>query len=371
MRNPKGSIGVVSVRGRLKLRFPRPWFGGEQVFLSLGIPNTDTNRKYAEKLAKSLELEYLQGLFDWTLKKYEPDSAKPSGDITLSALWQQYCAYKAHKVKPSTLYYWVKAIGVHIDRCPVQSIPQALEVRNWLLRATTPEMAKRVIAAISTTVDWGLRLGLLTLLINPYMGMSADLGVEKSEPKPNALSINEKRRVIAAFDDNLYYHHYADLVRFWFSTGCRPSEGIGLEWTQINDACTQIKFDRSIVRVGNTVVRNRKSKTNKTRKFDCQPELTDLLLARKKYRSANDLVFPSPSGKPIHYCNFSRRAWDAVVDPILNRPSTPYSCRDTFICEQLSANKPIWLVAQWVDNSPKIIQSTYLDMSVMTDIRPI
>ena len=77
-----------------------------------------------------------------------------------------------------------------------------------------------------------------------------------------------------------------------------------------------------------------------------------------------DLVFPSPDGKPINYGNFSQRAWDSVVDPISKRNTTPYSCRDTFITEQVNKGVPPALVAKWCDTSVGMIERHYYDNSV-------
>ncbi len=371
-RTPKGSISVISVRDRLKLRFPRPWFGGEQVFLALEIADTDDNRLYAQSKARDIQIEYQKGEFDWELKKYKPQHSQrvELRALNLSDLWGQYCAYKAHKLKPKTLHYWVTTIGRHIDRCPHQEIDRALDVRGWLLETTTPNMTSRTLAALATAVDWGIKHNAIVTPSNPFAGMSHDIAVETSEPEPNALSSMEKLETIAGFQTSRYYAHYANLVQFWFLTGCRPSEAIGLEWVQINADCTKIRFDRSIVKIDGKVVKNKKSKTNRIRTFPCQPDLTELLRELRASKPNNSLVFPSPSCIPIDYCNFSRRGWSSIVDPILGRESTPYSCRDTFITEQLAAGKPIAIVAKWVDNSPQIIQSRYLDMSSIGEIVP-
>jgi integrase len=371
-RTPKGSISVVSIKGRLKLRFPRQWFGGEQVYLSLEISDTADNQLYAKGKARDIEIEYHKGEFDWKLTKYKLQHGQiaKTQTIGLSDLWGRYCAYKAHKLKPKTLHYWVSTIGRHIDRCPHQDIHQALGVRGWLLAATTPNMTSRTLAALATAVDWGIRHNSISIAVNPFIGMSADIAVERSEPQPNALSTGEKLQTIAAFHSDRYYSHYANLVEFWLMTGCRPSEGIGLEWVQINDDCTKVRFDRSIVKIDGKVIKNKKSKTNRVRTFPCQDNLTEILVDLKERRSNNSLVFPSPTGIPIDYSNFAQRGWASIVDPILGRHSTPYSCRDTFITEQLAAGKPIAIVAKWVDNSPQIIQSRYLDMAAIDDILP-
>jgi integrase len=85
---------------------------------------------------------------------------------------------------------------------------------------------------------------------NPYDGMAAEMPRfnYQQDPKPNAFTEEERDRVIAAFKAHkgnwngrgtagMGYSYYASLVEFWFYTGCRPSEAIGLQWKNITDDC--------------------------------------------------------------------------------------------------------------------------------------
>ena len=44
-KSPKGTVSIESFRGRLRLRFR---FNGERYSMSLGIPDTQSNRRVAE-----------------------------------------------------------------------------------------------------------------------------------------------------------------------------------------------------------------------------------------------------------------------------------------------------------------------------------
>lgn len=370
-RTPHGSISLATRNKRLWLQFPRAWFDGDQKNKSLKLADTKENRAYAAELIRQMEWDYPRGEFDPTLRKYfkKPEVEKPA-DLTLAELWGKYCQYKATDRKPATIHYLVNGIGSHIRSCPYQRVDLSLEIRGWLLGRTSPEMARRVIKSLVTVINWGKQHKLIIDRPNPFKGMAADIKIDPSESAPNALNQAEKKSVLTAFDNSHYYAFYAPLVRFWLLTGCRPSEGIGLEWEQISTDCLRIKFDRSIIHIAGKPVRNKKSKTNRNRTFPCQEELQQLLLSQKQRRTKQSLVFPSPAGHPIDYSNFSARAWDKVVDPILDRPSTPYSCRDTFITEQIARGVPIALIAQWVDNSTEMIEKYYLDTSAISEIRP-
>lgn len=93
-------------------------------------------------------------------------------------------------------------------------------------------------------------------------------------PQPNAFTQEEKEAIIEAFESHhgnwngrgytgFAYSYYAELIKFWFLTGCRPSEGIGLTWGQINDDCSQIIFNQSRVQLGNgKIVKSEGSKNS-------------------------------------------------------------------------------------------------------------
>jgi integrase len=371
-RNPHGSIAICAPAGRLRLQFPRAWYGGKQKYLTLGIPDTTDNRLYASNLVRRIEWDYLQGDFDRTYAKYLPQQPSAPKSITLTQLWAEYCQYKSKSLKPASMHYLVKGIGTHLARCPHQGLESSLAVREWLLANTTPGMTRRVLSSIGTALNWGIKHQKVSVASNPFMGMAEDIRVDKPLAEANAFSSVERACVIAAFEQSLRYRHYAPLVKFWFMTGCRPSEGIGLEWEQISPDCSRILFDRSIIKIGRQTIRNQLSKNNRKRTFPCQQELQKFLLDHRQQSNRRyKLVFPSPDGKPIDYINFSRRAWDNVVDPIIDRSTTPYSCRDTFITDQIGKGIAPAIIAKWVDNSVEMIERYYFDVSAIDHIKPL
>jgi integrase len=371
-RNPHGSIAISADGGRLRLQFPRSWFEGQQKYLSLGIPDTEDNRLHAQNLAREIGWAYLQGKFDPTLESYRPKTYQPETivELTIAQLWTQYCEYKSRSLKAASVHYLANTLGRHITNSPHQQITAALEIRGWLLGVTTPEMARRIVHSLATAVSWGIKHQLIPSH-NPFRGMAEDIRVTRSEPTANAFSPGEKHRCLKTFYASDRYSFYAPLVNFWFLCGCRPSEGIGLQWEQVAIDYSRIRFDRSITHLDGKVTHNKQSKTNRSRWFPCNEELQQFLCQHRKKQLHPSLVFPSRHARPINYDNFSKRAWDKVVDPILQRNSTPYSCRDTFITEQISKGVPIGVIAKWVDNSVEMIERYYLDVSSIDHIKPL
>jgi integrase len=370
-RTPHGSIAICNRNERLWLQFPRAWFNHEQKYLSLKLPDTKGNRAYAEGLIVQMEWDYPRGEFDRTYAKYIQSSIeeKPK-DLSISELWSKYCDYKTPDRKAATIHYLIYGIGSHLRDCPYQEIDRSLEIRGWLMGRTSPDMAKRVIQSLATVIKWGTKHGLIAETSNPFVGMAEDIRVEPSEPAPNAFTTDETLSILTAFENSRYYACYLPLVRFWLLCGCRPSEGIGLEWEQVSQDCSEIRFDRSIIHIAGKPIYNQNSKTNRKRTFPCQKELQELLLSQKQRRTKKTLVFSSPNGLPIDYKNFSIRAWVKTLETVIDRPSTPYSCRDTFITRQIAKGVPIALIAKWVDNSAAMIEKYYLDPTAISNIRP-
>ncbi len=382
----KGLASVSVANGYLRIRIR---VGGNRQVMSLGLPDTAINRKYAEDKAHRINLDILSGNFDPTLAKYKPQSVvtiaepdiRPKVMPTAAELWKQYRAYKASSLKETTKLHH-EALARILDKTPDTPITDALRVKTELEKVTTIHQTKRILIQLGAVCRWAKKHGLVDN--NPYEGMAGEMPKYRyqQEPKPNAFTEEERDRIISTFREHqgnwngrghtgCRYAHYAPFVEFLFLTGCRPSEAIGLRWQQVSADCGQIKFDGAISYCYGQQVRVKGSKNNKERRFLCSTRLRSLLQTIKPETCEPDsLVFPSPKGKPINYNNFCNNAWNAIVDPI--KPgTTPYSCRDTFITIQILKHIPESVLAQWCDTSVEMIQKYYTDFLKMQSLRPI
>lgn len=383
-------------RGMLRLHLPRELYGGKNKFLCMGLADTLENRAIAECKARQIELDILTGIFDpEDLSKYKPVQPPKHSNLvkvefgatglTLQELWDKYLRYKQGTLKPKSLHYLQTTLGRHIAKCP-SDILQALEVREILLGTTTGDMTKRILTHLNAAVNWGIKHGLVVLPVSPYKDMANDLPKYnwQNDPTPNAFVAEEKLLVLQAFESHKNkpgrcYNTYYPLVKFWFLTGCRPSEAIGLTWGNVSPDCSCVLFNSSIQFIEGKAVESKGSKNNKRRKFPCNQELKDFLESIKLQQfDSQKLVFSSPTGEAINYSNFSQRAWHKIVLPITDKtrepgykPTTPYSCRDTFISEQLAKGIPSAVIARWCDTSESIINSHYLDSKVLEHLRPL
>jgi integrase len=372
MRSNSRAAEAKVKNGRIIIRLPRNWFAGKQKEFSLGIPSNPENLTYGRSIATQINADHRLGKFDTSLAKYraQPEQpAEPLAVLTLPQLWGKYCEYKAPRWKAKTAHYNVMAIGHWIGQLP-DPWSDALASRSFLLRSTTNGMAVRVLASIETCLDWAMRIGILEQQRNPYRRMGSDLKSKTDRVAgANAFSQTEQERLIQAFYNHPLWYCYGAFVKFLFLTGCRPSEAVGLDWEQVASDFSTIRFDRSVVRIGTNLHKNKLSKTNRSRIFYCNERLATFLSQLFSTRTQSGAVF-LVRGHRVNYDTLSSRPWKTLSLEITGRDSTPYSARDTFISHQTESGKPIALIAQWVDNSTGMIEKKYLDTSVTQSIKP-
>ncbi|MDX2232283.1 MAG: tyrosine-type recombinase/integrase [Leptolyngbyaceae cyanobacterium bins.349] len=382
-KNSKGSVGVESFQGRLRLRLPRELFNGKQKYLSLGLPDTDINRRIAEAKANLIEADIRLERFDYTLAKYGKQQSQAQltvvetlkgTSMSIAQLWARFFEHKRSSLKPKTVEKY-ENLAILFDKLDGLDTSDALAVKKKLEDVTTIPRTKDGLMYISAACKWGVKHKLISS--NPFEGMSQEMPQHKyiTNPNPNAFSEEEREAVIEAFKNDrrkgMNYQKYAPFVEFLFLTGCRPSEAVGLRWKHISEDCASVSFEGALVQVRNKRVPSKGSKNNKVRKLSISSRVQSLLQSIKpEQANPEDLVFPSPDGGSINYRNFSRRAWSNVVKPIKPK-TTPYCCRDTFITSQLLKGVPSAVIAKWCDTSTQMIDKNYADKLKLSQMRPM
>jgi integrase len=397
----KGQISILSSNNRLQLRFT---YQGKRQYLSLGLPDTPTNRALAEVKAQALSQDLRQGCADTTWQKYklgrhlnlvispktvESDLNKCENfstvlevvspiqvnqKIGLRELWNRFLADKLPSLKAKTQDEYCNFTNL-LDKIEKNLSFDALQTKQALLSVTTTDQVRRMLQYLSACCDWGIKHRLI--IDNPYKGLSSEIPKRKSvtHPEPNAFTEDERDAVINAFRNDkrsgMNYSRYAPIVEFWFLTGCRPSEAIGLTWGKVAENCSSISFSGSIQTIKGIQVWSEGSKNNNSRTIAISHRVQQLLVSIKpKCVNSKDLVFPSPKGKAINYPNFISKIWGKVVDPI-KPDTTPYNCRDTFITLQLLKGVPSAVIAKWCDTSTGMIDKNYADKLKLSQLRPI
>lgn len=365
----KGSVGVESFQGRLRIRLPRQVYGGKQKYLTLGLADTPENRKEAEAKAWRIEKDILAGYFDSTLAKYRPqkyltvvEAIKPA--ITLSELWDKYTEYRKPQIAETTLRIQYASVRNHIGKLPTKDLKDAIEIRDFLVANLSNDAARRTLTQLAACCEWACESSLVST--NPFRGMAKKIQVVKDEIDTiDPFTCEERDAIIAAFEQHPCYSYYTPFVKFLFMTGCRTGEAVGLKWKHISSDCKIITFCESV----SSQLKIRKDcKTHKTRKFPCNASLQALLLSIKPGNcNPESLVFPSKRGVEIRSGHFIDNAWkgrsdrgDGIVMRLakegkISRYRTQYNTRHTFVTQCLEAGVSVVQVAKWVGNSQKLL----------------
>ena len=376
-KHPKGTVSVITSNGRLQLRFR---YAGKRHYISLGLPETPENRKLAEMKANQIELDIISGHFDETLKIYRPQSAlsTASPDITpsvtpsLSEIWEKFIEYKRPQCSPNTMKYMYAVYTRYLEKLPTHELADAPQIRDFALKHFPLESGKRFITRLSACCSWAIQSGMIEE--NPFEGMASEIKISKAAKGEgindiNPFSLEERDAILNAIATDQFcpaksgYKHsrYAPLIQLLFATGCRPSEAIALQWKHISKDFRFISFEQAVIGTDSGRRIRAGLKTQEKRKFPCNESLKLLLQSIKPEQAMpEDLIFPSPTGKPIDLNNFRNRTWKLVLKGLGIEYKKLYQCRHSFITFALETGKlDAKDVARLVGNSPEIIYRHY------------
>lgn len=381
----KGSVQVKVSNNRLQLVFSRPVVDpvtselkSKRHYLSLGLDDTEQNRKLAEFKAREIEEDIFKDRFDPTLAKYKPHSAlstvtpiiTPSKNPSLAQLWEKFIEYKRPQCSPNTMYYVYGHFTKYLDKLPTHDLSRATEIRDYALKTFPMESCKRFIVRLNACCDWAMKSGMISE--NPFAGMASEIKPPLSQKHSEdediyPFSSSERDSILQAISENTYcnkhsgYKHsyYRPYVFFLFNTGCRPSEAIALQWKHISTDFRFISFEQAVINGENRSVRQG-LKTQDRRKFPCNVRLQTFFQSIKPDNCAPEsLVFPGYSGEWLDTASFRKNVWKPVLDGLGIEYRKPYQSRHTFITLALENGLDAKDVAKLVGNSPEVIYRHY------------
>lgn len=372
-RHAKGSVAVIVSNERLQLRFS---CGGKRHYLSLGLPDTQVNRRVAEAKAKLIESDIVYERLDLTLEKYKPQTALsiatpvtpiPTPKTCLVNLWERYTEFQKGHLQETTIIRDYGKIEKRIRSFPKPYLEEASEIQTYLMSHYSTEVAKRTLKGLSACCNWAIKRKMIA--DNPFWELAGEIKSKKtSRVSRKPFSRECVAAIISAFEDDTYsskfapvpHSYYVAYVKFLFHTGCRPEEAIALKWKHIERnriyICEAVATDVRIRKV---------TKTDKPRYFPINEELRKIFeKVRPKQCDPNELVFPSRSGKELDTHNFLNRIWKPIVQRLVEAGKVKeylpqYNCRHTFITLCLEDGVPSRRVADWCGTSVQVIEEHY------------
>lgn len=286
------------------------------------------------------------------------------GTDQLIQLWLKFVEFQEFQLEASTIARDYHKIGQRLLKMP--DFPNAVAMRDWLLRSYSLETACRTMQRLSACCEWSVASGYLGQ--NPFPPLLK--GIRRTKNKKSwvdndAFTSQERDAIIAAIAGDKYckchqrpHSYYANYIRFLFWTGCRIEEAAPLLWSDIAPECTSIHFCKALPADVRMV---KDTKTHCDRVFPCNERLRSLLVSLPR---TSTYVLPSPKGKWIDGHNLLTRLWKPVLNPLVelglvSRYLPLKHTRHTFITLALEAGMPSKDVAQLVGNTPEVIEKHY------------
>lgn len=134
---------------------------------------------------------------------------------------------------------------------------------------------------------------------------------KKGTVQKNYLEIDEVKKLLDYYKDNLYWH---TLFRLMIFTGIRRGEVLSLEWDDVNFKKNTISINKTLSLGINNKPYVSSTKTERSNRVLLVDDITMELLKQLKEKSKYDIVFPSQSGKHARLGNIGDKLNKAIKD---------------------------------------------------------
>ena len=367
-------VSIENNNGSIRLRFT---YKGKREAINYPLNYFDQdNQKIA--IAKATEIHhdiYVYDRYDESKQKYRLTTQKKiipinpnKKELTLKEIWEYYKKHKPDIANVSKQDKW-RTIDKVLSVCNV-TLYEIDKLIDYLTEKYSPSTLNRLLTDLSSAINF-TKIRKKHNLDNPLPEIKKTL--EKTQKKSiKAFTKEEVEYILNAFQNNKYlsekaktndHHYYYYFVAFRFFTGCRPSEAIAFQWSDIikNSDKIWLKFDKRYS--GKELIIGTKNGVN-CRLFPVNEQLNNFLNQIPKLH--NDLVFPSFNGGYIDNHNFSRRIWSPIIKALVNEGLvkeylTFYDVRHTFITHLCRSGKAdLQTIANIVGNSVPTLIRNYL-----------
>ena len=285
---------------------------------------------------------------------------------TLASLWGQYCEYRRGAIAPSTYQRDYHKFTRRIERMQREAprLSNAIAIRDWLLKEYSLETTRRTIQQFNACLQWAVDSDMVQT--NPFHGLRRQLTTNRKSDKAwAAFTLDERDRIIAAFEDDSPF--YAPWVKVLFWTGARPEEVAALRWEHVSPDCRELLISEALP-IGMSKAQS--TKNYRSTRFPCGPRLARLLRAQRD-RTGGDRaspVFPGVEGGRMHYQNFQRRHWRPLVKALAEEGAiafylSQYHARHTWITGALASGMSVQDVSYLGRVSTAVIYAHYAGRS--------
>lgn len=332
--------GSVAIRAT-SIRIVFSWNGKqhkETLYLDAGrpLPPTPPNIKHAERVASDVGRSIALGTFkigDFFPFSKHADAVQSGSVGDFLDTW-----FAQADLKRSTLTtyrrmkdnFWKPHIGhIQLPALRHSDITAALKKGAWASGKTR----NNHLSMLSTALE--LAVHDEKLARNPCARIESASWQKKGI---DPFSSGEADAIIAHMRQK-YPEQVGNMVEFWFFTGLRTSEIIGLDWPHVDLRTRQVVIDQGFV----VDTLEDSTKTGATRTVLLNARAMQAIERQKAhtYLAGNNVFLDPGTGKPWAYeQNFRKRYWTPTLKALGIRYRRAYYCRSTYatICLMAGAN---------------------------------
>lgn len=249
-------------------------------------------------------------------------------------------------VRTSELYRETAARHIlpRLGRIKVRTLSTPV-IRDLLLAKLTtlkPKSVRGIHGVLSVCLHRAIRDGLLT--INPAVGLAKELNLQRRDHGSAMFSKALTREQVAVLLETAgrITNRYYDLLLFLARTGCRVSEGLALEWRDVDLTRRQATIQRAISRGRESLPKT----TESVRVIDLSRDLTERLT--KLWKANRPLptskCFISRGGGPLNEWRCRKAMTRCLQRAKVPTQFSPHSLRHTYASLLLSSGVSVQYV---------------------------
>lgn len=304
------------------------------------------SKKEAKALEAELRLQIKQGTyitnngetvksyFDKWLKEYARPSLKPKSYESYNSICQELISRLGHiKLNSLSSLMLVGHYNYLRDRGNIQKY--SLKQKKRLTENTILRHYRVINVALKHAVDWNL------LSYNPNERVKAP---KKLKVESKFYDLEQTKALLKALDGEPI--KYQAIIRLALDTGCRRSELIGLEWSDINFSTGMVSITKTLQRIDKKLVDGTPKNNYSIRTVPISDPTIEVLKEYQMYlASLKDLwgnkwkgtkkIFTSEDGDPIHP-DVPRKIFETILKKYNLPIITFHSLRHTSASLQIS-----------------------------------
>jgi integrase len=347
--------GGVDVRARsIRITFT---LNGKQERRTLSLngvplPPTPANIRYAERLAAEIREKVRLGIF--VMAEYFPVDGQPEAGVTVERQIDTWLG--SLRIEESTRAGYASAKKFWVAALPNKPL-RALKLSEILTAtAARPDLSGKTINNYVSVLREALALAVDDGLIDKNPAEDVPRAKHQKEP-PDPFTVDESTRIIElALQRHPGQVH--NLIEFWFWTGLRTSEVLGLSWGNVDIAKGSILV--SVANVRGKI--KERTKTNVARTV----RLNSRALAAIKRQRAYTQVLGGPVFMDPRYGQrwdeeraFRRSFWTPMLKSLGIRYRRPYNMRHSYATAMLMAGMTPAFCAKQLGHSVEVFLRTY------------